>query len=375
MKTGTMKLPLHGGKAPSWLFNRMKVLAKEIMAMMATEYTNTEILKRISDPLWFQALGCILGFDWHSSGVTTTVCGALKEASKVLGKDMGLYIAGGKGGASRKTPSEIEKTSDTLGIDLSHLVYNSKISAKVDNTALQDGYQLYHHCFFFTKDGNDWAVVQQSMNEEERMARRYHWCSRMDLDPVCEPHAAICCDKRRPSLNLVDKRSGKARDVIAELSSEKPVKLIKDIKKLREHASKTRLEYDLPARHDILKDDIDLKRLEKIFLKTYETRPAGFEDLLSIRGVGPKTIRALALISELVYGVEYSITDPARFSFAHGGKDGIPYPVDRKNYDTSIEILHKALKGSKISRTDKIKAIKRLTYFYDEQKRSSKHIK
>lgn len=374
MKTGSMKLPLHGGKAPYWLFSRMKSLAQEIMLIMASEYSKQEILKKISDPLWFQALGCVLGFDWHSSGVTTTVCGALKQANKVIGKEIGIYIAGGKGAASRKTPDEIETVGQDLGLDLSHLVYNSRISAKVDNTALQDGYQLYHHCFFFTSDGKDWAVVQQGMNEDARMARRYHWCWRPDLDPVCEPHSAICCDDRVSTLNLVDRQSSQARDVIAELSKERPSRLIKDIEKIRELNSKGNDSYGLPPRHDIRRGDIDLKRMEKIFLKTYEEMPEDFERLLSIRGVGPKTIRALALISELIYGVRYSIKDPARFSFAHGGKDGIPYPVDRKNYDLSIEILHKALKESKIDRTDKIKAIKRLAYFYDEQKRNSKNI-
>jgi hypothetical protein len=361
MKTGTVNLPLHGGKAPAWLFSRMSKLSREILVLMVSEYGAKDILERISDPLWFQALGCVLGFDWHSSGVTTTVCGALKESIKGIEKELGLYIAGGKGGTSRKTPGEIEKASESLGVDLSHLIYSSKITAKVDNNALQDGYQLYHHCFFFTKDGKNWAVVQQGMNEQNNMARRYHWLSSKVVDFVCEPHSAICCDNKGITLNLIDKASMLSRKTIAELSREKPQVLIKDLKKIKSSEYKN---YSFPSRHFINNIDIDPKRIEKMFISTYERKPENFETLLSMQGIGPKTIRALALISELIYGVKYSIKDPVRFSFAHGGKDGIPYPVDRENYDKSIEILHKAVRDSKIERTEKIKAIKRLVLFY-----------
>ncbi|MBM3705677.1 MAG: DUF763 domain-containing protein [Actinobacteria bacterium] len=398
MKTGTVNLPLHGGKAPAWLFSRMVKLSREILLVMSSEYGPPEIFKRISDPLWFQALGCVLGFDWHSSGVTTTVCGALKEASKGVEGYTGLYITGGKGATSRKTPAEIESVQEKKGTDLAGLVYSSKMSAKVDSNALQDGYQLYHHCFFFTPDGKNWAVVQQGMNQENRMARRYHWLGSNVSDFVCEPHSAICCDSKQDVLNLVDRQSGQARATIAELASEYPGKVLKDLKTIRNIYTggrtfyKTPLltdnpgaapfetteefigdrtsdntTYTLPKRHDIYPEDIDEKRFEKILLSTYEKKPENFEKLLAIPGVGPRTIRSLAMISELIYGVKYSIKDPVRFSFAHGGKDGIPYPVDRENYDRSIEILHRAVNESRIDRSEKINAIKRLSWFYKLQ--------
>lgn len=361
MRTGTINLPLHGGKAPYWLFSRMRGLSREIISMIVSEYGTLEIIRRLSDPLWFQAFGCVLGFDWHSSGVTTTVCGAIKESIRGLEKDLGFFIAGGKGGTSRKTPTEIENAAGLMGKDFSHLTYSSKIIAKVDSSALQDGYQLYHHCFIFTKDGSKWSVIQQGMNQENRMARRYHWTSEGLESYICEPHKAICCDKKDKVINLTALKSAEARKTVALLSCEKPENIIKDLRKIEECRQKS---YSLPKRHHIKLDDISLKRLGKIFTSTYNRRPENFEKLLSLKGVGPKTIRALALISELVYGVKYSIKDPVRFSFAHGGKDGIPYPVDRENYNLSIEILHKAVKDSKIGKTEKIKAIKRLSYFY-----------
>lgn len=361
MKTGTMNLPLHGGKAPAWLFTRMEKLSREIISMIVSEYGPDEMLLRLSDPLWFQAFGCVLGFDWHSSGVTTTVCGAVKEAVKGLEKDLGFFVAGGKGGTSRKTPLEIENASNLVGKDFSHLVYNSKITAKIDSNALQDGYQLYHHCFIFTTDGGTWSVIQQGMNETSRMARRYHWLSKDLKSFVCEPHKAICCDKKTSVINLVATESREARETITGLSRENPKNILNDLRKISQWQENN---YTLPHRHYIKLSDMESKRLEKIFTFTYERKPENFEKLLSLKGVGPKTIRALALVSELVYGVNYSIKDPARFSFAHGGKDGIPYPVNRGNYDRSIEILHKALKDSKIGKTEKIKAIRRLAAFY-----------
>lgn len=361
MKTGTMNLPLHGGKAPYWLFSRMEKLSREIISLIVSEYGAVEMLERLSDPLWFQAFGCVLGFDWHSSGVTTTVCGAIKESIKGLEKDLGFFVAGGKGGTSRKTPGEIENAADLMGKDFTNLVYNSKIVAKVDSNALQDGYQLYHHCFIFTKDGNVWSVIQQGMNEDNRMARRYHWLSKEIKSFVCEPHKAICCDKKGTVLNLVASESEEARKTVAGLSCEKPEHILKDLKKIKRWQEDS---HTLPVRHQIKLNDIDLKRLEKIFISTYERRPENFENLLAMKGVGPKTIRALALISELIYGVKYSIKDPARFSFAHGGKDGFPYPVDRENYNRSIDILHKAVRDSKIGRETKINAIKKLSVFY-----------
>ncbi|MDO8886710.1 DUF763 domain-containing protein [Candidatus Oleimmundimicrobium sp.] len=351
MRTGIANLPLHGGKAPRWLFSRMTKLAREIAIVIVTEFGPEEMLRKLSDPFWFQAFGCVLGFDWHSSGVTTTTCGALKEGIKDIGPDLGLFVAGGKGATSRKTPSEIEKTEGFLAIDPKILISTSKITAKVDNNALQDGYQLYHHCFIFTKEGS-WAVVQQGMNEVNLYARRYHWLGEKVNDFVNEPHSAICCDKKNPSLNLVAKESEEAREVTASLSREKPETLVKELKRIKT--------LELPARHSVKVGDINPDRIEKIFLKTYERQPEDFKTLLAMPGVGPKTIRALSLISELVYGVKPSFKDPVRYSFAHGGKDGHPYPVDRTTYDKSIEILRTAVSHAKVGREEKLQAFRRL---------------
>ena len=351
MKTGTAHLPLHGGNAPRWLFDRMARLAKEITIVIVDGYGPEEFLKRISHPYWFQSFGCVLGFDWHSSGLTTTVGGALKVGLKDISKELGLYVAGGKGGTSRKTPTEIEKASQILGKDFSRLIYSSKMSAKVDSAALQDGYTLYHHNFFFTKAGN-WAVVQQGMNEETRYARRYHWLSD-DLNSfVEEPHNAIASNQKGSVLNMVSKKSLKPRILSSELAKQNPDKTIKQFTKI--------LELKLPHRERISENDIKPENLNKVLLRTYDLQPKTFEELLSIKGVGPKTIRALSLISELIYNAPASREDPVKYSFAHGGKDGTPYPVDRKTYDKSIEFLGFAIEKAKIGDRDKIEAIKRL---------------
>jgi len=354
MRTGVAHLPLHYGKAPAWLFQRMKDLSKEITLSIIDAYGAEEMISRLSDPFWFQAFGCVLGFDWHSSGVTTTVCGALKEGIKGMGEELGFYIAGGKGKASRKTPREIEEICDQRSIDGTPLIYASRMSAKVDSAAVQDGYQIYHHCFFFTNKGS-WAVVQQGMNEESRYARRYHWLSQGLKDFVCEPHWAVCCDQRKGGLNLVALESEKTRETIAELSHEKPEFLIKEGKKA--------IELYLPKEHPIPREKVRLERLEKSFIQIYDHSPVNFEELLGIQGVGPKSLRALSLISELIYGIKPSFRDPARFSFAHGGKDGHPYPVDRKVYDQTIEVLKSAIDKAKVGDREKIEAIKRLTEF------------
>ncbi|MEK6591424.1 MAG: DUF763 domain-containing protein [Nitrospinota bacterium] len=352
MKTGIANLPLHYGKAPRWLFSRMTRLSREIILIICQEYGADEVLRRLSDPFWFQAFGCVLGFDWHSSGVTTTACGAIKEGIRGIEKEIGFYAAGGKGGVSRKTPSEIEKAGEDLSTEPSLLIYASRMAAKVDSSAVQDGYQLYHHSFFFTKDGK-WCVVQQGMNEVNRYARRYHWLGEKVADFVNEPESAICCDYKVSSvLNLVAAESKSAREAATMISQERPEKLVLEIKKMKE--------LSLPLHHQIHVNSINPDRLYKIFLTTYERGPANFESLLGIEGVGPKTIRALSLISELIYGVKPSFDDPVRYSFAHGGKDGHPYPVDRKNYDKSIEFLRRALSFAKIGNTEKLEAIKRL---------------
>ena len=351
-RTGIANLPLHGGKAPAWLFSRMTELAREITVAIVTEFSPQEMLQRLSDPYWFQALGCVLGFDWHSSGVTTTVCGALKEGIKGMETDLGLFIAGGKGKTSRKTPSEIENVGHFIKADASSLVYASRMSAKVDNSALQDGYQLYHHTFLFTTDGS-WSVIQQGMHDTNHYARRYHWLGDKVTDFVCEPHSAICSQGKGTVLNLVATESESARETISQIAiEEKPEQLVSQLKELKT--------LNLPRQHHITLESIHPDRLAKIFLHTYEKHPDNFEKLLGLEGVGPKTLRALSLISELVYEVPTSLRDPARYSFAHGGKDGHPYPVDRKTYDRSIEILHQALGKAKVGDREKIAAFKRL---------------
>lgn len=351
-RTGIANLPLHGGKAPRWLFERMVRLAREISIVIVTEFGPDEMLLRLSDPYWFQAFGCVLGFDWHSSGVTTTLCGALKEGLKGLEKDLGLFVAGGKGGASRKTPSEIEGWGQAISLDTVPLVYASRMSAKVDSSAIQDGYQLYHHVFIFTAKGH-WTVVQQGMNETNRFARRYHWLSERVTDFVNEPHSAILSEAFDQALNLVAMESDKARDTIAEIArGEKPEQIMADLKRIKT--------LNMPERHYITTTDLHPDSLKKILLETYEHQPQNFENLLGLPGVGPKTIRALTLISELIYGVPPSYRDPARYTFAHGGKDGIPYPVDRKTYDRSIDLLGQAINRAKLGLIDKNEAHTRL---------------
>ncbi|MDY6863278.1 MAG: DUF763 domain-containing protein [Thermodesulfobacteriota bacterium] len=357
MHTGIANLPLHNGQAPSWLFKRMTALASKIVILIVTEKGHNVLLEKLSDPYWFQAFGCILGFDWHSSGITTTACAAIKEGIRGIEKELGIYVAGGKGKTSRRTPQEIMRVGPYLKDDPEKLVYASRIAAKVDNNALQDGFKLYHHSFIFTSNG-EWAVIQQGMNEDNRYARRYHWLSSKLKDFVCEPQKAVCSDIKTQPLNLVAKESADTRKVSTLISQLTPDKILGEINKLKT--------YNLPLRHHILINDINPKRLEKIFIKTYERQPEDFETLLAMQGVGPKTLRALSLISELIYGTKLSKKDPATYSFAHGGKDGHPFPVDRIIYDNSINILKDAIAKANIGRTDKINALRRLHKIFQD---------
>jgi hypothetical protein len=351
-RTGIANLPLHYGRVPPWLFDRMVKLAREITIAIVADFGPEEMLKRLSHPYWFQAFGCILGYDWHSSGVTTTLCGALKEGIKGLERELGLFVAGGKGKTSRRTPEEIERWGDYISLNPTPLVYASRMSAKVDNSAVQDGYQLYHHSFIFTRRGS-WAVVQQGMNETYRYARRYHWLGEQLSSFVNEPHSAVLSETRGQALNLVASESDPARTTIADIAtSQKPHQILTDLKKIKT--------LDLPPHHYLTTRDLHPDSISRILLSTYERQPRGFEQLLGLQGVGPKTIRALSLISELVYGVAPSYRDPARYSFAHGGKDGIPYPVDKKTYDQSIELLRQAINRTKLGLGEKNEAVKRL---------------
>jgi uncharacterized protein len=353
-RTGFASLPLHTGKAPRWLFERMVPLSREIVLFLAREFGRDEVLRRLSDPYWFQAFGCVLGFDWHSSGLTTTACGALKEGVRGLEGELGLFVAGGKGATSRKTPDEIARACERTGADAEPLVHASRMSAKVDNSAVQDGYQIYHHSFVFTASG-EWCVVQQGMNDANGMARRYHWLSEALVSYVEEPHAAVCCDATTPTLNLVATESAPTRLASANLAAQRPEVTLEALGHLPT--------LELPRRHDVRAADIDPQHLRKVLLRTYETAPEDFESLLSIPGVGAKTLRALALTSELIYGTQASVRDPARYAFAHGGKDGTPFPVDRATYDRTIEVMHGALNAAKVGHTEKIQAFRRLAEF------------
>lgn len=356
MKTGYANLPLHYGVAPRWLFVRMTKLARAITEIILGEYGNVEFLRRISDPFWFQSLGCVLGFDWHSSGLTTTLCGALKQGLKDLEKDFGIFIAGGKGNASRKTPEQIKYWAEQMSFAPEPMVYASRMSAKVDSSAVQDGYQIYQHSFFGTKDGK-WAVVQQGMNTETRWARRYHWLSLDLADFVVEPHKAIVSDNKGKILNMVAKESEQTRIISAKIAAQEPDKSIQEYQKIKE--------LSLPPRHPVLSRDINPQRFKKILLKTYAEQPQNFKELLGITGVGPQTIRALALISEIAYGAQPSFSDPVSYSFAHGGKDGYPYPINRNDYDKSIEVLEKAITLAKIGQSEKMQTLKRLSQIHN----------
>jgi hypothetical protein len=351
-RTGVAYLPLHGGSAPRWLFDRMVLLSRQITLVIVEEFGPGEMLARLSDPHWFQAFGCLLGFDWHSSGLTTVVCGALKQALAGLERDTGLLVAGGKGATSRKTPSEIERAAERFSFEPQPLVYASRMAAKVDSAALQDGYQVYHHTFLWTPQGR-WAVVQQGLNPDARYARRYHWLSEAVSDFVVEPHNAIISGQRSAGLNMVAAEADHCRTLSARLSHQPPENTVSEIKRLQS--------LELPSHHHVHLADIRADRLERTFRKAYEANPKDFEQLLGTEGVGPKSVRALALVSDLVYGARASFRDPARFSFAHGGKDGHPYPVDRPTYDRSIEVLRGAVHRARIGRTEKLHALRRLT--------------
>jgi len=348
------ELPLHTGNAPKWLFQRMKRLAREIILLFVVENRVDEFLKNLANPYWFQALGCVLGFDWHSSGLTTTTGAALKEGLGELSIEAGIFIVGGKGKTALNTPLEIQKLAERGGFSPEKWINISRLVARVDNNAIQDGYQLYHHLLIFTIDGK-WSIIQQGMNSENRYARRYHWLGEEVKSFVEEPHKAICSENFESFvLNLVAKESKNTRDIVTELVKQSPDKTIKDWERVILY---------LPKHHPITVKEIQSKNLKTILLETYQNPPSDFQQVLLYPGVGAKTLRALSLISEVVYGQPPSFRDPARFSFAHGGKDGYPYPVDRKLYDSSIEILEKAIKKAQLGKKDEIDALKRLSIF------------
>lgn len=357
LRTGIANLPLHGHHCPRWLFERMVKLSSSIIEVIVEEYGPAQVLERLSDPFWFQALGCVVGFDWHSSGLTTVLCGALKEGLRPKQHQLGIYIAGGKAQTSRKTPQEIESYAEKYGlsVNVEALRYASKMSAKVDNSAVQDGFQIYHHVFAFTRDGR-WAVVQQGMNQNSGWARRYHWAGDNLNSFVDEPHAAVCGHTMAEILNMVAGESDRARKASVYLAGEKPETVVKTIKRLVEMPRDRLKILNLPAAHPVPQAG----RIEKTLVKLYDLKPDSYEGMLSVEGVGPATVRAFALVAEVVYGVKASRKDPVRYSFAHGGKDGHPFPVNRQNYDRSIAMLENALRRAKTGDMENLKALERL---------------
>ncbi|MCS7217134.1 MAG: DUF763 domain-containing protein [Candidatus Bipolaricaulota bacterium] len=354
-RTGYADLPLHSGHVPRGLFLRMVRLSRAILLALVEEFGTAEVLRRLADPHWFQALGCLLGFDWHSSGLTTTTCGALRAALAEVGPEIGLFAAGGKGAASRETPKEIEAQAERIGLDPAPLVYASRLSAKVDSAALQDGFQIYHHAFFFDREGR-WCVVQQGMRESARRARRYHWLSEGLESFVVEPHAAVVGARADLVLNLVAREAAPAREAIPELARRPPDRVVAELMRLRT--------LKLPERHALLLSDLDPRRLEGVFLRTYAAAAPDFERLLGVPGLGAKGLRALALLAELLYGAPASFRDPARFAFAHGGKDGTPYPLDWATYDRTLAVLERAVRQARLGEREELAALRRIPLLF-----------
>jgi len=364
IRTGIANLPLHGGKAPKWLFKRMVNLSRRITDVIVIEYGRKEVLRRLSDPFWFQAFSCVLGFDYHSSGTTTVTCGALKEA--IEPEKFGFAITGGKGKASRKTLVEIEKIGDQLNLTtkkIEELIFSSRMAAKIDNSAIQDGHKLYHHVFIFSEDGL-WLVVQQGLNSDTNYARRYHWFSEDFDNFVLDPHKAIIGKKMNNNvLNMVSNYSKSAQKTCVDIVCDNPSHFKNDWANLTKLSSQTTLDEWNGLKKGIgqiecldMPRSINWNKMKEI----YDFQPKNYEELIGFKGVGPSTIRALALISDLIYGDKPSWIDPIKFTFAHGGKDGVPKPVDLTTYSKSIEFLKETIKRAKIDDKEKLNALKRL---------------
>ncbi|WP_295811903.1 DUF763 domain-containing protein [uncultured Apibacter sp.] len=348
MKKGYADLPLHYGTVPAWLAKRMSLLGGAIVEAIVQEYGKKMLLQKISDPFWFQSLGCVLGMDWHSSGITTSVMNALKKAINQRSLELGIYVCGGRGKSSRNTPIELLQIANKTGLDGNDLVKKSKLVAKVDNCAVQDGFQLYLHSFIVTDEG-DWAVIQQGMNSNERMARRYHWLSSSVKSFTETPHSFIYGKNKGEILNLTDQQAQATKQGIIGLTKENPDKVMKEINLI------------MPNHHEVCASDINLKRLGAALVLAHETEVKDVESLLLLQGVGPRTLQSLTLVSEVIHGTPSRFSDPARFSFAHGGKDGHPFPVPTKIYDETIEIFNKAINQSKLGENDKLQVLKNLS--------------
>ncbi len=348
-RSGSADLPLHYGHVPKWLAERMSRLGLAITEAIVTDYGSAEVLRRLSDPFWFQSLGAVMGMDWHSSGITTSVMGALKAALNPHYRELGIYICGGKGNKSRQTPEELLRFGDRTGLNGQELVRCSKLSAKVDNTAIQDGFQLYTHSFIVDLNGL-WTVVQQGMQNGGTTARRYHWHSSALRSFVDAPHTGICGQNQGRIMNLVAHAAAPSRAAMLSITQEHPDLMMAEARRLI-----------LPNHHEVKAKDVDLKRLGAMLWLTHEKRPADFEELLLLEGMGPRTLQSMALVSEVIHGTPSRFDDPARFSFAHGGKDGHPFPVPLKIYDETISVLSNAVQRAKVGNSDKLHAIQKLS--------------
>ncbi len=366
-RSGSSDLPLHGGKAPSWLVSRMKNLAEPIVGIIIDDFGREEFLRRLSNPYWFQSLGCVLGFDWHSSGLTTVTAGVLKDVIDL--EDYGIFVAGGKGKKSTRTPREIESFCKNLNLSnskISSLKRASKMSAKVDNVAIQAGAPIYHHNFFCSEDGK-WTVIQQGIDKDSKIARRYHWISESVESFINEPHEAILTDeKKNNALDMTSKFSVDCRKTSTDLVKDNPEKVKNDFEKIVPKKQKTLNDW-IPGKKDLNRLDNSFSMPKRVnwnaLEKAYELQPENYEKLIEIEGIGPATARGLALVSEIIYGDEASWKDPAKYSFAFGGKDGVPYPVNKSSMDKASQTLKEALEGAEISRKEKKKAMKRLKKF------------
>lgn len=349
-RSGTSDLPLHNGRVPPWLAHRMTELGTSIAENIVLTYGAAEFLTRLSDPFWFQAFGCVMGMDWHSSGITTAVMGALKRGVNPRFHELGIAVCGGRGRHSLQTPNELRALSFRTGLDGDILARTSRLAARVDNNAVGDGFQLYLHSFVVTKSG-EWAIVQQGMNPNIRTARRYHWHSPSVRDFVSDPHTAIVGPSQGTILNLADHRAADARQALLKIVKEPVSFSLREARRL-----------SMPAHHDVRARDVDLKRLGAVLAIAHEQDLRDFASLLLVEGLGPRTLQSLALIAEVVHGAPSRFSDPARFSFAHGGKDGHPFPVPLKTYDESLAILRRALTEARLGDTTRLDAFRRLDH-------------
>ncbi|MBB3310234.1 hypothetical protein FHT78_001977 [Rhizobium sp. BK196] len=375
-RAGSADLPLHGGRVPPWLGNRMTTLGALITEAIVHHYGRDEFLRRLAHPFWFQSFGAVMGMDWHSSGITTSVLGALKRGLKPLSRELGLHVCGGRGAQSRKTPDELMAIGERTGLDGAVLAKTSRLVAKVDSAAVQDGFDLYLHGFIVADDGH-WVIVQQGMNGDKRQARRYHWFSEGLESFVNSPHAAIEGRSQGEIINLADRRAEKSRhDQLDLLAALGPDRIIREAAALAPAADPAPLPESagqlmlphlfMPAHHDVRESDVNMRRLHGNLAAAADRGPVDFEDLLLVPGVGARTVKALALVAEVVHGAPCRFSDPARFSIAHGGKDRHPFPVPLKVYDETINVMKSAVMKGRLGREEELQALRRL----DDQSRS-----